>query len=201
MQFGFFDETGRKPIKIRVKREVYKRAKGKCEHCKIKLSISEGDFHHTRTPSISPTAKTVQFLCPTCHRRYGHKRKTVTHDKGYIFEEKVQVIKRKKAPVTSKKEKTRPKKKPKSKKTTIKRKNKPGSKKSKANKKTIRKKTKKTMKKPKSEKTKIKKKIKPKRKKPKAKKKPINKKTKQRKMKPKSKKKTVKRKTKKRRKN
>ena len=97
MQFGIFDEPRRKPIKVSVKREVYKRAKGRCESCGIKLAKSEGDFHHTRAPSISPTAKSVQFLCPTCHRKYGHKRKTVTH-RGFFEDEKETIIKRKKAP-------------------------------------------------------------------------------------------------------
>ncbi len=125
MQFGFLDEPKRKSIKLSVKREVYTRAKGKCESCGIKLSMSHGDFHHFRSPSISPTAKTVQFLCPTCHRKYGHKRKTVTHNKGYIIEEKELVIKRKKAPIKRKsrtKKKKRKSKKTSKKKATRKRK-------------------------------------------------------------------------------
>jgi len=95
MQFSLFDEPERKTIKIKVKREVYKRAKGRCENprCRIKLAFGEGDFHHTRSPSISPTAKTVQFLCPTCHRKYGHKRKTVKHI-GLFDDEKEAIIKR-----------------------------------------------------------------------------------------------------------
>jgi cytochrome c1 len=94
MQFGFFDEPKRKPIKTIVKREVFKRAKGKCERCGIKMTMSQGHFHHTRKPSISPTAKSVQFLCPNCHSWHGHKRKTITRDKGTIFEEKEQITKR-----------------------------------------------------------------------------------------------------------
>ena len=129
MQFGIFDEPRRKPIKVSVKREVYKRAKGRCESCGIKLAMSEGDFHHTRAPSISPTAKSVQFLCPTCHRKYGHKRKTVTH-RGFFEDEKETIIKRKKAPTRkrtttkkkSAKRKTTKKKKLTKKKTTTKRK-------------------------------------------------------------------------------
>jgi hypothetical protein len=100
MQFGWDDE-GRKPIKISVKRDVYKRAKGKCECCGIILNMSHGDFHHTRTPKISPTAKTVQFLCPTCHRKYGHKRKVVNRDYGF-FSEKEHTIKRRRAPTKTK---------------------------------------------------------------------------------------------------
>jgi len=72
-------EESRKPIKASVKTEVYKRAKGYCECCGIQLARIHGDFHHWRSPTISPTAKTVQFLCPTCHRKYGHTRKVVTH--------------------------------------------------------------------------------------------------------------------------
>ena len=114
MQFGIYEEPERKPVRATVKREVYKRAKGKCEHCGIKLAPSEGDFHHIRAPSISPTARTVQFLCPTCHRRYGHSRKTVTHY-GFFEDEKETTIKRKRVPM---KRKTTIKRKPAKKKTT-----------------------------------------------------------------------------------
>lgn len=104
----FFDEPTRKPIKASVKKEVYQRAKGKCERCGIKMTMSQGHFHHTRTPTISPTAKTVQFLCPNCHSWHGHKRKTVTRGKGSLFEEKEQIVKRRTVKVkkTPKKRKT-----------------------------------------------------------------------------------------------
>ena len=118
MQFGLYEEPKRKPVRATVKREVYKRAKGTCEHCGIKLTPSEGDFHHTRAPSISPTAKTVQFLCPTCHRRYGHSRKTVTHY-GFFENEKETTIKRKRVPT---RKKTTTKRKPAKRKTTTKKK-------------------------------------------------------------------------------
>jgi len=59
-----------------VKRQVYKRAKGKCEKCGRSLTMREGDFHHVRDPTVTPRAKSVRFLCPLCHRRYGHKRVT-----------------------------------------------------------------------------------------------------------------------------
>lgn len=49
-------------------------AKGKCEKCGIKLKMNEGDFHHTRDPTVTPRASSVRFLCPLCHRKYGHKR-------------------------------------------------------------------------------------------------------------------------------
>jgi len=102
MQYGLFDEPRRKAIRVSVKKEVYKRAKGKCECCGTSLKSNEGDYHHTRSPTVSPTAKTVQFLCPLCHRRYGHKRKTITRGDGILWEEKVTVIKRKKAPIKRK---------------------------------------------------------------------------------------------------
>ena len=38
--------------------------------------MREGDFHHVRDPTVTPRAKSVRFLCPLCHRRYGHKRVT-----------------------------------------------------------------------------------------------------------------------------
>ena len=118
IQFGIYEEPERKPVRATVKREVYKRAKGKCECCGIKLAPSEGDFHHIRAPSICPTARTVQFLCPACHRRYGHSRKTVTHY-GFFEDEKETTIKRKRVPT---KRKTTIKRKPAKKKTTTRRK-------------------------------------------------------------------------------
>ena len=148
----FDDEPKRKAIRVTVKREVYKRAKGKCESCGTKLQMSEGDFHHFRKPSISPTAKTVQFLCLACHRKYGHERKTVRHS-GLFNDETETAIKRKRVPTrktTTKKKATRkmrtikkkskkkktPRKKPfKKKKTTMK-------KTTKSKKKTIKRKTK-----------------------------------------------------------
>jgi hypothetical protein len=96
----WWEDKGRKPIRIRVKREVYKRAKAKCEKCK-KIGLDspdkkggfKGHYHHIKSPSISPTAKTVRLLCPTCHERYGHSRKTVRHE-GLIETTKEMKIKR-----------------------------------------------------------------------------------------------------------
>jgi hypothetical protein len=68
-----WEERTRKPIPMRVKRQVYKRARGKCEKCGIKLKMSEGDFHHIRDPTVTPRPSSVRFLCPLCHRKYGHK--------------------------------------------------------------------------------------------------------------------------------
>ena len=71
-----FDKPKRLPITAKVKNEVYARARGKCERCSTKMTKNQGNFHHTRTPSVRPTSKTVQFLCPNCHQWYGHKHKT-----------------------------------------------------------------------------------------------------------------------------
>lgn len=109
----FWDEPKRKPIKMSVKREVYKRAKGRCEKCRsIKLDPPDikggfkGHYHHTRSPSISPTAKTLQLLCPTCHEKYGHKRKTVRH--YGLFENSAETkIKRLRVGIKARKPKTK----------------------------------------------------------------------------------------------
>lgn len=126
MQFGLFDEPKRKPIKISVKKEVYKRAKGRCESCGKKLPFTGGAtcYHHRITPTISPTAKTVQLLCQNCHAEHGHKRKTVTHS-GFLYEETETVVKRQKVRrkrASTKKKATKkktPRKKPVKKKKTI----------------------------------------------------------------------------------
>lgn len=96
----YYDEPKRVPIPLSVKREVYERSGGRCENpqCKIKdhvMTMKEGHFHHTRKPSIKPTAKTVQFLCPNCHTWHAHERKTKT-EYGFLSESKVSIIKRKK---------------------------------------------------------------------------------------------------------
>lgn len=92
----YFDEKeSRKPIRSSVKIEVYKRAKGCCECCAIPLEKAHGDFHHWRSPTISPTAKTVQFLCPLCHRKYGHTRKVVTHHSLLGDEKEVVILRHK----------------------------------------------------------------------------------------------------------
>lgn len=83
----FWEEKERKSIPMKVKRQVYKRAKGKCEKCGRSLKMNQGDFHHTRDPTVIPRASTVRFLCPTCHRIYGHKRVTRIRDKDTFWEE------------------------------------------------------------------------------------------------------------------
>ena len=90
---SLWGDEKRVPIKASVKKKVYARAKGKCEACGRPLEMRHGDFHHTRDPKVSAMAKTVQFLCPTCHRKYGHKRKTVTHI-GLFEDETESVVKR-----------------------------------------------------------------------------------------------------------
>lgn len=72
-------EPKRRPMPLRVKRIVYERAEGKCQKCKTPLKIDEGDFHHKGKPT-STRPSSIVFLCPTCHRRYGHKWKTVKRE-------------------------------------------------------------------------------------------------------------------------
>ena len=107
----FFGKLRRKPIRVTVKKEVFARAGGKCEGCG--LSMKWGDsriaFHHTRSPTVSPTAKTVQLLCRNCHAKYGHKTRTVTHTDIFGFTEKETKIKREKVK-TRKSKKTTAKK-------------------------------------------------------------------------------------------
>jgi cytochrome c553 len=112
---SLFDDNQRVPIKLSVKKKVYERAKGRCEKCKIKLEMNQGDFHHTRNPTASAAAKTVVFLCPTCHRIYGHKR-TVRTESNLFGEEKVIRVKRLN-PVKKSKHKPKTKKKVKRRKT------------------------------------------------------------------------------------
>ena len=71
-----WEEEKRKPIPMRIKRRVYERAKGKCEKCGRPLKMNQGDYHHTRDPTVTPRASSVNFLCPTCHRIHGHKHTT-----------------------------------------------------------------------------------------------------------------------------
>lgn len=105
----FSDEKKRKPIRSSVKKEVYKRARGRCERCGTKMKSRQGNYHHTRSPSVSPTAKTVQFLCPNCHSWYGHTRKTRT-ERGFFSDTKIVTVKRqrvKKAPSSKSRSKSK----------------------------------------------------------------------------------------------
>jgi hypothetical protein len=115
----------RQPLKASVKTQVYKRAKGKCESCGEKTAKSLGAFHHWRDPKISPTAKTVQFLCLKCHKKYGHKIKVVTHSdpiRGTWKETKIVRVKVRKHPKRKPKKKKSTHKKRKTKKKTPKKK-------------------------------------------------------------------------------
>ena len=90
----FWEEKKRKPIPMKVKRSVYKRAKGNCEKCGTPLKLNEGDFHHTRDPTVTSRAKTVRFLCPLCHRRHGHKRKTRKTETFWGTEKKTKLVRK-----------------------------------------------------------------------------------------------------------
>ncbi len=94
---SLWGDEKRVPIKASVKKKVYARAKSKCEACGRPLEMKHGDFHHTRDPKVNAMAKTVQFLCPTCHRIYGHKRVTRT-ESNWWDTRKVSKIVRQKAP-------------------------------------------------------------------------------------------------------
>ena len=85
----------RVPLPLKTKREVYERAGGRCESCGRPLKMNEGEFHHLRKPSVKSTASTIQFLCPTCHRKYGHEWRTRTVH-TILGTEKRRYIKRKK---------------------------------------------------------------------------------------------------------
>ncbi len=72
-------------VRQSVKDAVFKRAKGKCEYPKCGKNLRWGDkgtgnikgrFHHIRKPSISPTEKTVRFVCPD-HHDLLHEHKSV----------------------------------------------------------------------------------------------------------------------------
>jgi hypothetical protein len=126
---SFWDDEKRVPIKTSVKKKVYARAKGKCECCGRALEINQGDFHHTRDPKVSAMAKTVQFLCPTCHRIYGHKRVTRTVSDFWEDKKETKVV-RLKAPNLKRKSTKRESSRAKPKSTSTKTRGKTSSKKS-----------------------------------------------------------------------
>ena len=74
-----WDEPTRKPLPMRVKRLVYERAKGKCQKCKTRLKINEGNFHHKGKPT-STRPSSIVFLCPNCHTKYGHYYTTIRRE-------------------------------------------------------------------------------------------------------------------------
>ena len=103
-----FEEPTRKPIPMKVKRQVYKRAKGRCEKCGIRLRMSEGDFHHTRDATVTPRASSVRFLCLLCHRKYGHKHIARKSNIGTFWEKtEVRTIPREVVKFRKKKPKTK----------------------------------------------------------------------------------------------
>jgi hypothetical protein len=131
---GFDQEEKRVRIPSDTRNAVYKRAKGRCESCGMPMKLSDrgAQFHHTRKPTVKSKPSTIQFLCATCHRRYGHEKYTVTKPKPYgLGTVKESKIKRKKvgkhtSPYRKTKTKTAKKKttKTKKRKTTRKRKTK-----------------------------------------------------------------------------
>ena len=68
----------RVPLPSTTKKAVYERANGRCESCGRPLKINQGEFHHLRKPTVKSRPSTIQFLCPTDHKLYGHKWKTRT---------------------------------------------------------------------------------------------------------------------------
>jgi len=77
---GEIGEEKRVPIPSDTKKAVYERAKKGCESCGMPLKMTDkgAQFHHTRKPTVKSRASTIQFLCATCHRKYGHEYYTVT---------------------------------------------------------------------------------------------------------------------------
>ena len=80
---GIDREERRVSIPSTTKNRVYEGAKRRCESCGMPLKMADrgAQFHHLRKPTAKSRASTIQFLCATCHRRYGHRKKTTTkHD-------------------------------------------------------------------------------------------------------------------------
>lgn len=77
MLFGEIKKE-RVPLPTKTRREVYEKAHKRCQCCGRPLQISQGVFHHLREPTAKSRPSTIQFLCSTDHKSYGHKRKTIT---------------------------------------------------------------------------------------------------------------------------
>ena len=111
---GVDREERRVSIPSATKKAVYNRVKGRCESCGMPMKMTDkgAQFHHTRKPTVKSKPSTIQFLCATCHRRYGHEKYTVTKQNPYgIGTVKETKIKRKKvhkhkSPYWKKKRKT-----------------------------------------------------------------------------------------------
>jgi len=78
--FGEIREEKRVLIPSDTKKTVYDRANKRCESCGIPLRIKDrgAQFHHTKKPTVKSKPATIQFLCATCHTKYGHEFYTVT---------------------------------------------------------------------------------------------------------------------------
>ena len=109
----------RVPLSMETRKKVYERAKGRCESCGIPLKMKEGEFHHLREPTAKSRPSTIQFLCPTCHKRYGHDYKTITRSTIFGTEKITKIIRKRvrkhKSPYWNEKSKKKAKQKRKSK--------------------------------------------------------------------------------------
>ncbi len=130
---------GEKRVRLpsETKNKVYERANGGCESCGMPMKMTDKgvQFHHTRKPTVKSRASIIQFLCATCHRKYGHEFYTVIKQDPFYGTTKETKIRRKKVrkhssspywkkPKTNKKKPTtrKTKKKTKPKRTTRKKK-------------------------------------------------------------------------------
>jgi len=75
--WGEIREEKRVPIPSDTKKAVYERAKRRCECCGRPLKMNQGEFHHRREPTVKSRPLTIQFLCGTCHKNYGHEYYTI----------------------------------------------------------------------------------------------------------------------------
>lgn len=77
---GEIQEEKRVRIPSGTKKAVYERANRSCESCGMHLKMTDkgAQFHHTKKPTVKSRPSTIQFLCATCHRKYGHEFYTVT---------------------------------------------------------------------------------------------------------------------------
>ncbi len=76
--FGEIQKEKRVRLPMKIKREVYEKANKRCQSCGKPLKMRQGEFHHLRKPTVKSRPSTIQFLCPTCHKAYGHEWKTRT---------------------------------------------------------------------------------------------------------------------------
>lgn len=77
IRLAFDREEARIRLSTATRMQVYENVDGRCERCGRQLREEQGEFHHTRKPSLRSQPKTIQFLCHKCHTKYGHKRKVV----------------------------------------------------------------------------------------------------------------------------